>query len=205
MPVSLMVCVPTFDRAIRSLCAESLGNAIEHADSLGLLEMVVHRYQMGYDIARARNLMAQWALEEGVDKLLMVDSDMVLPKDALSRLLDNDVDVCLGWYVHGTSDAETNMVKWGGRGYGDCFTASELAGMSGRVRVRAGGLGCALVDTGVFGRFQRPWFEYRDFKDGSALSEDYDFCRKCDAAGVPVWVDASVACGHIHERVLEAR
>ena len=30
----------------------------------------------------------------------MVDNDTVLPKDALKNLLDEPVDVCLGYYAH---------------------------------------------------------------------------------------------------------
>lgn len=203
---SLLVCVPSFDRSLRSACAESLGNSISHAESLGLLDRVVHRYPRGYSIARARNFMAQWALEEGVSHLLMVDSDIVVPEKAVASLLSRDVDVCLGFYVRSTSETETNMVRFGARSNGDCHTASELASMSPElVRVRRGGLGCALVKTSVFRVFKRPWFVYHDHADGSGLSEDYDFCRKCQGAGIGVYVDAEVACGHIHDRVLEAR
>jgi len=201
----LMVCVPSFDRTLRSACAESLGNAIEHAESLGMLEGVVHKYPRGYSIARARNFMAQWALEEGATHLLMVDSDMVLPEDAVSNLLERDVPVCLGFYVRGTSDTETNMVRKGAIDNSNCHSAQELASMAPElVRIKRGGLGCALVKTEVFGTFKRPWFVYHDHADGAGLSEDYDFCRKCEGAGIGVFVDTRVACGHIHERVLEA-
>lgn len=203
---SLMVGVPSFDRRIKSKTAESLGNAIEHAESLGLLDRVVHRYAGGYSVARARNFMAQWAIEEKVDYLLMVDSDMVPPVDGLSNLLSNDVEVCLGWAVRGTSDDGLTSVVKLGRSLSDCYYASEIGAMDGPLlEVRACGMCFALISTEVLGRFPRPWFEYHDRRDGSGISEDFDFCMKCGNAGVKVWVDTRVGCGHIHDRVLEAR
>ena len=200
-----MVGIPSFDRSLKGACAESVGNAIDHAESDGLLDRVVHRYPKGYGIARARNFMAQWALDEGVDYLLMVDSDIILPSYAISSLIGRDVDVCLGWYVRGETETETNMVRFGSSDNSNCHKAFELAKSDELIQVRRGGMGCALIRTGVFRRFKRPWFVYHDFPDGSGLSEDYDFCKKCWQAGIPVHVDARVGCGHIHDRVLEAR
>jgi hypothetical protein len=37
------------------------------------------------------------------------------------------------------------------------------------------------------------------------MSEDYSFCKKCWESGIGVLLDARVGCGHIKERVLEAR
>ena len=190
---------------MKGKCSESVGNAIDRAEERGLLDRVVHRYPLGYGIARARNYMAQWAVEAGVSHLLMVDSDMILPPNAIGDLIERDVDVCLGFYVRGESDdGRTNIVKFGADN-SNCYYAHELAAMDGElVRVKYGGMGCSLVNVDVFGRFPRPWFVYHDHADGSGFSEDYDFCRKCGRAGIPVWVDTRVACGHIHDRVLEA-
>ena len=63
----------------------------------------------------------------------------------------------------------------------------------------------ALVRTGVFRRLPKPWFRFVEHPDGSALGEDYYFCQQCASIGEAVWVDPRVACGHIHDRVLEPR
>lgn len=204
MPSKLMVCIPQFDHTVKGACAESVGNAIDHAESAGLLDSVTHRYPRGYGIARARNYMAQWAIEAGCDHVLMVDSDIVLPRAAISDLLSDDLEVALGYYVRGSSeDGTTNVVKLESGGYANSYKAHELSSMREPVRVKAGGFGCAMVNVDVFRRFKRPWFVYHDFADGSGLSEDYDFCNKCRSSGVSVWVDPRVGCGHIHDRVLE--
>ena len=200
---SVMVGVPTFDRVIKSKCSEALGNAVENAKAAGL-DRVVHRYVGGYDVARARNMMARAAVEEKVDYLWMVDSDVVVPPDALSTLISDGVDLAMGWYVRGSSDDGTTCaIRAGSMGFMDSLKADELAG-AGLVPVKGNGMGCALVRTSVFGRVARPWFKFVENPDGSALSEDYWFCQHCAQAGVQPHVDGRVGCGHIHERILEA-
>ena len=58
----------------------------------------------GYDVATARNKIAQEAIDKDVDYVLMVDNDVILPKDALINLLDDPKDVCLGYYAHRDND-----------------------------------------------------------------------------------------------------
>ena len=206
---SVMVGIPSFDRSVKAMTAESLGNAIEHAETHGMLERVVHRYVGGYGVARARNIMAQNALDEGVGYLLMVDSDMVVPADGLTNLLSDDVDVCLGWAVRGTSDEGLTSVIRKGGGFSNSYYAHEIADMArsgtSLFEAKACGMAFALISTDVFRRFKRPWFVFEDRADGSSLGEDFMFCLRCSQVGVKVWVDARVGCGHIHDRVLEAR
>ena len=205
---SILVGIPAFDRSIRLKSAESIGNAIEYAKSEGLLDRVVHKYALGYQVARARNFMAQWALDAGVDYLWMVDSDIIVPEKGLAGLISHDLEVCLGWYIRGNSDCyQTNMVKPGSDN-SNCYNGQMLViepsvGKEALLPVKYGGMGCALISTEVFMRFPRPWFEYHDHADGSGFSEDYDFCRKCANNGIKIWLDARVQCGHIHDRVLE--
>ena len=47
----------------------------------------------GYDVATARNRIAQKSLDLGVDFVLMVDNDVVLPENALKLLLEDAKDV----------------------------------------------------------------------------------------------------------------
>ena len=72
----------------------------------------------GYDCATARNRIAQIAIDRGADYALMVDNDVVLPKDALINMLDDKRDVCLGFYAHRDADnvyfvspSSANIVK----------------------------------------------------------------------------------------------
>ena len=203
MPGSVMVSVPTFDKSLKAMCAESIGNAIEFAECHSEIDRIVHRHVCGYGVANARNMIAQAAIDEGVDYVWMVDSDIVVPQDALSNMLDNDVDVCMGWYVRGESDNwMTCAIELGSNGFSKSLHAAELRNKEELVRVKGNGFGCALVSTNLFRRLPKPWFKFVDHVDGSALGEDYWFCQQCANAKVPLYVDTRVACGHIHDRLL---
>ena len=200
----VMVSVPSGEGRVRSIAAEALGNL----DPAG--NDVVHRYVNYYGVDFARNEMARIALEEGFDHLLMVDSDTVVPRDALANLMSDGVDVCMGYYPRGTGDgSETNVVKYGAMNHDECFSVDEMAKLreSGAflVKVKCGGLGCALFRTDVFRMMDRPWFKFVEHRKGAPLGEDYYFFHQCRNMGVEAFVDTRVACKHVKERVLEAR
>ena len=58
----------------------------------------------GYDVATARNKVAQKAMDLNADYLLSVDNDVVLPRNALTLLLEDPKEVCLGYYAHRGND-----------------------------------------------------------------------------------------------------
>ena len=81
----------------------------------------------GYDCALARIKMCEKALEYGADWLLMVDSDTVLPHDALANMLELDADVVLGYYQWKNRDrGETCLWKYGN--WTTRYMARELQG-----------------------------------------------------------------------------
>ena len=195
----VLVMVPSFEGRVKSLTAESLCNMDWGGDE------VEFRFIGGYDVARARRRMASDAIGGGFDFLMMVDSDMVVPEDALANLRELDVNVAMGWAVRGSSDdGLTSVVKLGSRGYHDSYFAREVAAMDGPLEVKGCGLCCALIRVDLFKRIRRPWFEYRENPDGSMLGEDFFFCQRCHEAGIRLYVDPRVGCGHVHDRVLEA-
>ena len=197
---SVLVMVPSFDGRVKSLTAQSLCNMGWWCDDLEF------RFIGGYDVAAARRRMAREALDGGFDFLMMVDSDMVVPPDALENLRSVDANVAMGWAVRGSSDVGlTSVVRKGTHGYGASYYASEVASMGGPFEVKGNGLCCALVRTGVFPRIAKPWFEFHDDADGNSMGEDYWFCQRCRDAGIKLYVDPRVGCGHVHDRVLEAR
>ena len=196
----VLVSVPTGDGLVWSQVDEALGNLDRGGHE------VVQRNVSFYGVDEARNGMAQRALDNGCDYLLMVDSDTVLPSDALVRLIENDVDVCLGYYTRGPyDDGSTPIVELGRPGYDTRLYEDEIAELEEEghslLEVKAGGMGCALIKTGVFKRLQKPWFVFKRNPDGSTLSEDYFFCQKCWSHGIKVHLDTRVACGHIKVRI----
>lgn len=159
-------------------------------------------YVAGYDCARARNLIAQRAITEKADYLLSVDSDVVLPSDALANMLEHGEDIVIGFYARrGRFDGTTTVVRKGSKDHIDALKADEIEKLReqgvAKLDVKAGGMGCALIRTSVFERLDYPYYKFQLYKSGNYLSEDYYFFQQCRNAGMNVYLDTRVGCDHI--------
>lgn len=169
----------------------------------------------GYDVATARNRIAQKSLNLKADYVLMVDNDVTLPKDALVKLLENAKGVNLGYYAHRGNDNRYNgrtcicrlKDKYGKAYYHypleSEYTSEEMHGMAEagttKIEVHGGGMGCALISTEVFRKTDYPWYDWVNYGDANRgmLSEDLYFCSLCRASGIPIYADVRVGCGHL--------
>ena len=171
----------------------------------------------GYDCATARNRIALMALDKKTDYVLMVDNDVVLPKDALINLFDDPKDVCLGFYAHRDADnvyrGRTCVCKLyaedGTKHFNypleSEYKAQELAELKEngeyKIRIHGGGMGCAFIKTSVFEKIKYPWYDWVNYKNKAMLSEDLYFCERCKEKGIPVYTDTRVNCGHMLRRI----
>lgn len=178
---------------------------------------VSFEYVRGYDCATARNRIAQIALDGNYDYVLMVDNDVVLPKDALKMFLDEPKDVCLGSYAHRDTDniyrgrtcicklTDGNGKKYFNYPLDSEYTAEELKGLcsSGhnKVLIHGGGMGCAFIRTSVFQKIEYPWYDWVNYKSRGMLSEDLHFCEQCRVKKIPIYTDTRVMCGHMLRHV----
>lgn len=174
----------------------------------------------GHDCAAARNRIADMALELGADRLMMVDGDVTVPRDALLNLLSHDVDCVSGFYLRRGEDNTPSdrtcaykLLDEHGKAHFNytvesAYVKGELSELRGRgdylVEVHGFGMGCVLVKTGVFDRVKRPWFKWVNYANGDVLTEDFYFCEELRMAGIPRHVDTRVACGHMFRKVEEA-
>lgn len=169
----------------------------------------------------ARNRIAADALNAHYDRVLMVDNDIELPHDALRNLLEHDQLIVMGWYLNRYSRGEEKytclfkrLFDW------QMFTADELKEKrdSGEylIRVKGGGLGCALIKPDLFRVLPFPWFEWTDLerermdvesvyecKDAfQSGGEDINFCNLVRDSGMIIYCDTRVACGHEFRTVI---
>lgn len=171
------------------------------------------QFVRGYDCATARNRIAKLAIDGGYDYVLMVDNDVVLPKDALQNLLDGATDVCLGYYAHRDTDnlyrgrtcvcklLTPEGVRYKNYPLESEYTAEEVSALRDKgekkIRIHGGGMGCALINVKVFDRIRYPWYDWTNYKDGKMLSEDLYFCENCRKASIQIYTDTRVNCGHL--------
>lgn len=208
----ILIAVPTYENILPDTF-----KAIYDLDKGG--HEVLFEFVRGYDVATARNNIAQIALDKCVDYVLMVDNDVVLPKDALLNLLDEPKQVCLGFYAHRDRDniyrgrtCVCKLVDDTGIMYFNYpleseYTAEELREMREigeyKVQIHGGGMGCACISTDVFQIIEYPWYDWVNYNDEhrGMLSEDLYFCEACKRFDIPIYTDSRVVCGHLLRRI----
>lgn len=181
-----------------------------HSSLLALLHMEQHRVSniievlSGPKVDHARNkIFSRWLKEGNTEYLLMVDTDMVLPVDTLSRLLKHDKDIVGGLCFSGMMmtntvnptlriiDEEGIKIMWN-------YPINSL------VQVAATGAACILVKRQVAEDMLEargpdhvmPWFAF-GMHNGVAIGEDVGFCLTAGLLGFEVWVDTSLVIPHV--------
>lgn len=145
----------------------------------------------GYQVDQIRNLIAHWAVN--FDYLFSVDSDIVLPRNALSRLLSHDKDIVSGLYIQRKHNIHALELYRNGIN----VPYNDIKGL-GLVEVDSCGFGCVLVKSNVIKDIGYPQFVYKsaiDHKD--TVSEDTYFCHKAKELGYRVYADTFIQCNHI--------
>lgn len=210
--MKILVAVPTFENIYPDTFKAIYGlNRGDHD--------VAFNFVRGYDCATARNRIAQEALDEKADYVLMVDNDVVLPCDALLNLTDNLKEVCLGYYAHRDTDniyrgrtCVCRLFDKDGHKYFNYpleseYTADDMRSFredeTYKIQIHGGGMGCAFIKTDVFKRLDYPWYDWVNYADDhrGMLSEDLFFCEKCKKAGIKIYTDTRVGCGHMLRHV----
>jgi len=144
-----------------------------------------------------RNACVEAFLETDLTHLLFWDSDTIASLAALDRLLKTDKPV-IGGVVY-RKGGEFAPV------FGDYDPAQRLFRVPtpfqyNEIRkVDICGTGFILIKREVFEKLERPWFQC--YEKGNAW-EDIYFCLKCKEAGIPVYVDTGLHCGHIADNFI---
>lgn len=162
-----------------------------HADGAGV-----------YGIAQARNCLVKKALDGGYDKLFMIDSDMIVPEDAIINLLDPDVPIAIGVARYKNDSGRAPIFK----GYQDSTGSDAWIWDQippGRFEFKSGGVACAMLDVEFLRRMKRPWFVWEERANGTYVGEDIWFYEKVGQMGVKPQADGRVRCGHIGRKVYE--
>jgi len=152
-------------------------------------------YFYGYQIDQIRNLIAEWA--KHYDYLFSIDSDIVVPEDALEKMLAHDKDAVSGVYIQRLHDRQTVELYYDEAG-GQANYTNENLPKDQLISVSAFGFGCVLIKGEVFRSIEYPHFVYYsalDHKD--TVSEDVDFCMKAKDKGFELYADTSIICDHI--------
>ena len=173
--------------------------------------------EWGPNISTARNKIAADFLARDAPWLLMCDTDMVFPGDALDRLIaaaDPAERPVLGGLCYSPApDGGTypTMYELVGKGPGRIgFVRWPEVPEDRVVRVSATGTGFLLIHRDALeavrkhaGDVSAPWFRETGVGEPLALmGEDLTFCLRLGAAGIPVHVHTGVKVGHMKTQMI---
>ena len=196
--MNILIGIPTKDvidiqAAISIMNLDWDGHSITytHADGAGV-----------YGIAQARNRLVEKAIDGGYDKLFMIDSDMIVPEDAIHNLLDPDEPIVIGVARYKNDSRRVPIFKHFQDSTGsDAYLWDNIP--DGRFKFKNGGVACAMIDVGLLKRMRRPWFVWHENENGTYVGEDIHFYENVRAMGVAPLGDGRVRCGHIGRKVYD--
>lgn len=164
----------------------------------------------GYAVHQARNILVQIALDQKFDYVFWIDADMILPKDILAGLLNDDKDIICGYYIKKIE--QQRICELFGSNPNDPASEvtpnileQDLPKTTGIYNIKACGFGCTLIKTEVFEKMlaadqEKLCFDYV-WQKGKICSEDILFCKRAEQLGILTFTDTRYRCGHIGMKV----
>lgn len=176
---------------------------LETAMSL-ILACCCLREKHGYDIHLSsrrgpyvgwnRDQIVEDAVNAGTDWLMMIDTDIVFPPDAIPTLISRDKDIVGGFYMMKTREP-MNTIKMGAF---DPVAQEYTEAVKDWVpppepfRCAAVATGFLLIRMNAIKELPRPLFP-----TVAPVGEDVAFCQQADQAGLEVWCDPTFPIQHI--------
>lgn len=178
--------------------------SLMHMDMPAETSVCFKKNSLIYD---SRNLLSLRAMEEKYDWVLWLDSDMVVPRDALKRLLNvaktECVDMVTGLYVKRTFPPEPVLFSH--------VEPPSVDPEDGRLTrhiypyiyypddsvfpVGGCGFGCVLTSVPLL---RDVWDKFGPaFAPFAWAGEDISFCHRVNLLGRKILCDSGVNCGHI--------
>jgi hypothetical protein len=152
-------------------------------------------------IHNARNKIAKDAVEQECDYLFFIDSDCVLPENALKTLVNHNKDIVAGMYFQKSIPHAPVIYKENSRGTYDNFLDYPVNKL---IEVDGIGMGICLIKTSVLKNIERPFDVLGATKDHPCINgEDLAFCKRAKAKGYKIFVDTSLQAKHQTVRYID--
>lgn len=198
MTKNVLIAVPTFE----NIYPDTFKSIFDLKKSQGV--NLDFEFVRGYDCARARNKIANKAIEGEYDYLLMVDSDIIVPSNAVDIFSSVDYSLILGYSPRKDDETITEIYSlgFGYRKEARYSYESLRNNESDFIQINGGSFGCAWISVDIFSKLQYPYFQYLEYPDGELFSEDLYFCNSIQGAGDKVFVATKVPCKHIGRQIV---
>lgn len=151
--------------------------------------------------ASLRTEVVEKALLNGAKWLMFIDSDVFIPKEAVTKMMAHEKDIVTGVYWM-KKDGIAEPVIYNEIGDGPIFNIEQSDKL---LEVGGSGLGCCLIDMKVFEKFKEKGIKLFDQdwihrKDGRQITvdigEDHWFFHHARELGYKVYCDTNILCDH---------
>ena len=199
--MSTLIAIPALSWVYTSFMQSML--ALDKQDA----QLIVQMNSLVYD---ARNNISWAAMQNGVDRVLWLDSDMTFEPDLLVRLNkdmdENGLDCVSGYYTSRSADQIPCIYKsiiWESDNNGKVH--SEATAIDGRpeglAKVAGVGFGAVLMKTellkAVVEAFGAPFYPL------PFMGEDLSFCWRVNRLGREIYCDGRINVGHIGTHIYQ--
>jgi hypothetical protein len=196
----IMIGTPTIDGRVDQ---EYLFSMIDTIVYMSGFNIQVFPLIIAYDtlIQRARNDIIMYAVQNNIDDLIFIDSDMGWEPDFVKKLLDHNVDM-VGGTTRRKTDEEAYVVKLKDK--------NLIPDKNGLIEVEGLGTGFLRLSKRCFRLLWEKSEKYTEdnnkesrmvfnvtIKDGSFISEDISLCHKWTDLDEKIWFDPTITCSHI--------
>lgn len=177
--------------------------AIEHIGKIGGAGVTDRMYTHAAENRLVREMRDA---EPKFTHLFMTESDMILPHDAIVKLVALDKPIASGVYFLRANEQEasgqpclykrpwlTEEEKKEREHAEFLHTPIRLFPTDAPFQIDSSGLGCLLIKAEVFDIVPEPWFDLKADGYGS----DFFFSKHCKDAGVEQWADPTVLCEQV--------
>lgn len=197
MATTIFIAIPCGD-SVKTPFAASLINLDKGGNE------VTVSFLPGSLVYDARNKLAKMAIMSGAEYTLWLDSDMVLPRDTLTKLLDSikGRDYVSGLYFMRKppfSPVISKSVRTNEVGNPVFETYADYPEKA-VFEIVASGFGCVLMRTSVLATVfacEKNWFSPLP-----GMGEDLSFCTRARNSGITLFCDSSVELGHVSEMIV---
>lgn len=147
----------------------------------------------------AQNALVQAFLESDATHLFFTEMDMILPNDAIIKLLEMDKDIASGVYFlrNGLGQPCLYMKGMTTKDNPYTFIPVSVYPQDKIFKADCPGLGCVLFKRSVFEKVKFPWFDLKEAGYGS----DMYFYTKAKWAEIEVWCNPQVTPEQIEYKV----
>lgn len=129
-----------------------------------------------------------------------VDSDIIVEKDTLNKLVKADKDIVSGCYPY---KSETGSVVGIDANLETITMYDLMKEKDHTVKIARAGMGCCLIKRCVL---EDVMAKYNTcFTPMGELGEDYAFCERAKECGYDIWIDREVILKHIGKKVYEVK